>query len=560
MSADQPTPPPHLPPITLSPAAEVTVHPDPIATPIPAAIAPPETLPEPAAILAPEPTPQIAPEPTAVATPIPEAAPVPVSPTPAVTPVPAPPTRTQPALPAQLSPNSAAVDARKAAIAAQKELLEQKLAAIVARDRAAQALAAQSPSSANSSLPTPQPQSQPSTILRPRSGTPVSGATVSPDRAVAGTPVKQAGAAWSNSSPQAFAPAPVSPYSPPTTPPQLTIPLGRFQNSHLSLIVPLSIPAPVTSMFGWRTHPITGEVRLHKGVDFGAPTGTPVLAASLGRVLLADVVDGYGLTVVLRHHQDTQETLYAHLSEIFVRPGEVVKQGQVIGLVGSTGNSTGPHLHFEFQQLTMDGWVAVDPIDQLNQAAVMAKQPTSNRRVAGQMSLMLGLQGEVKSATIGFTATVTPLAGIPRPVPLTPTIVASFVTPSSTQPVSALVPLALSRPMRPELKAWVAPLLNRLEEAPLLPPTPTSARGNPADEQAFVALGQVPIQSNRRLPPPPVVPSLPLSQTTIGANRAISNQRSAVITPKQSKPEANAETRTDQPLSQSGRQLSPSRP
>lgn len=538
------------------------MHQDPIVTPVPAAIAPPETWPEPAAAVAPEPIPPTVPEPTTVPSPGPEPVPQPVSTPTAVTPVPA---ATQPALPAQIAPNSDEVDARQAAIAAQKQLIERKLAVIVARDRAAKELATQAQSAIRPSLPlpnpSPTPQSQQPAVIRPRSGTPVSGSPVRPSGAGAASPVSQTEPAWLNSGrSQTLAPTPVSPYSPPTTPPQLTIPLGRFQNKNLSLIVPLSIPAPVTSMFGWRTHPITGEVRLHKGVDFGAPTGTPVLAASLGRVLLADVVDGYGLTVVLRHHQDTQETLYAHLSEIFVRPGEVVKQGQVIGLVGSTGNSTGPHLHFEFQQLTMDGWVAVDPIDQLNQAAVVAKQPDSKAGATGQASLMLGLQGEVRSPAIGWTAPVAPLAGIPRPVPLTPTVVASFVTPSSTQPVSALVPLALSRPMRPELKAWVAPWLDRLEEAPLLPPTPRSARRNPAAEQAFVALGQVPIQSNRRLPPPPVVPSLPLSKTGIVADRAISSQRSAVITPKQSKPETNTETRTDQPLSQSGRRLSPSRP
>ena len=129
----------------------------------------------------------------------------------------------------------------------------------------------------------------------------------------------------------------------------------------LGLIFPLAIPAPITSLFGWRIHPITGEQRIHTGTDLGAPLGTPVLAALTGRVLLADLLGGYGLTVALEHNQGVQQTLYGHLSEIFVKPGEVVQQGTVIGLVGSTGNSTGPHLHFELRQQTEDGsWVAQD--------------------------------------------------------------------------------------------------------------------------------------------------------------------------------------------------------
>jgi len=93
--------------------------------------------------------------------------------------------------------------------------------------------------------------------------------------------------------------------------------------------------------------------------------GTPVLAAYAGKVAIADFLGGYGLTVTIDHNKGTQETLYGHLSEIFVKPGEVVKQGAVIGRVGSTGNSTGPHLHFELRQQTADGWVTLDPGSQL---------------------------------------------------------------------------------------------------------------------------------------------------------------------------------------------------
>ncbi|MEC4865311.1 MAG: M23 family metallopeptidase, partial [Jaaginema sp. PMC 1078.18] len=127
-----------------------------------------------------------------------------------------------------------------------------------------------------------------------------------------------------------------------------------------ALMFPLSIPANISSAFGWRNHPILGTQRLHSGTDISAPTGTPVVAAYPGQVAIAGNVGGYGLMVTLRHENDQQESRYAHLSEIFVEPGQEVEQGQVIGLVGSTGLSTGPHLHFEWRHLMPSGWVAVD--------------------------------------------------------------------------------------------------------------------------------------------------------------------------------------------------------
>jgi len=131
------------------------------------------------------------------------------------------------------------------------------------------------------------------------------------------------------------------------------------------LAFPLAIPATITSAFGWRIHPITGDQRFHSGTDLGAPLGTPVLAAYAGQVAIADYLGGYGLSVVLKHHEGKQETRYAHLSEALVQPGEWVEQGSVIGRVGSTGNSTGPHLHFELLQATPEGWAVTDPGEQL---------------------------------------------------------------------------------------------------------------------------------------------------------------------------------------------------
>lgn len=131
-------------------------------------------------------------------------------------------------------------------------------------------------------------------------------------------------------------------------------------NGDRSVLYPLAMPGRISSLFGWRTHPIFGGRRFHSGTDIAAPQGTPVLAAYSGRVATAGSLSGYGLTVILRHGDDTQESRYAHLSEILVRPGEWVEQGTEIGRVGSTGNSTGPHLHFEWRQREGSEWVAVD--------------------------------------------------------------------------------------------------------------------------------------------------------------------------------------------------------
>jgi murein DD-endopeptidase MepM/ murein hydrolase activator NlpD len=133
------------------------------------------------------------------------------------------------------------------------------------------------------------------------------------------------------------------------------------------LIYPLSSPAPTTSSFGWRTHPISGSRRFHSGVDIGAPMGSPVVAAGSGMIISAGWNGGYGKAIVIQHN-GVQQTLYGHLSEVFVQPGQRIEQGTVIGRVGSTGNSTGPHLHFETRVSTADGWVAVDPGDDIKYA------------------------------------------------------------------------------------------------------------------------------------------------------------------------------------------------
>jgi murein DD-endopeptidase MepM/ murein hydrolase activator NlpD len=125
-----------------------------------------------------------------------------------------------------------------------------------------------------------------------------------------------------------------------------------FRGARLSLTAGSFIwPAsgPVTSGFGWRIDPIFHRRALHTGIDIAASWGTPVAAAQAGTVLYVGWMTGYGNVVVLDHGGGVS-TVYAHLSSYAVQPGEAVARGQVIARVGSTGWSTGPHLHFEVRQ------------------------------------------------------------------------------------------------------------------------------------------------------------------------------------------------------------------
>jgi murein DD-endopeptidase MepM/ murein hydrolase activator NlpD len=212
-------------------------------------------------------------------------------------------------------------------------------------------------------------------------------------------------------------------------------PPGRLGNGNLRLIFPLSMPAPITSMFGWRIHPISGDQRFHSGTDIGAPMGTPVLAAYAGQVAIADFMGGYGLTVTVAHNSATQQTLYGHLSEVFVKPGDLVRQGDVIGRVGSTGNSTGPHLHFEFHQLTSEGWMALDAGQQLEYALAQFM----NSMQIGQAGTALGQfnVGLAGSAAMPTLNPATPAAAAPAPV--VPTVL-PVVTVSKTVYPTVVLP------------------------------------------------------------------------------------------------------------------------
>lgn len=112
---------------------------------------------------------------------------------------------------------------------------------------------------------------------------------------------------------------------------------------------PLAVDGTITSRFGTRKDPISGEIKTHGGTDIASATGTSILAAADGTVISATWHNSYGYYVKIKHN-DTYSTLYAHCSALLVSAGQTVKQGQVIAQVGSTGYSTGPHLHFEVIQ------------------------------------------------------------------------------------------------------------------------------------------------------------------------------------------------------------------
>ena len=109
------------------------------------------------------------------------------------------------------------------------------------------------------------------------------------------------------------------------------------------------ISGPITAELGWRTHPIFGTARFHSGLDIGGDYGMPIYAAASGTVIYAGWISGYGNAVIIDHGGGVT-TLYGHNDSLNVSEGENVAQGQVIAMCGSTGNSTGPHCHFEVRE------------------------------------------------------------------------------------------------------------------------------------------------------------------------------------------------------------------
>jgi len=148
----------------------------------------------------------------------------------------------------------------------------------------------------------------------------------------------------------------------PTEAPRSPSAAPKLPEIHRTNFVSLRLPirGAIRSVFGPRRDPINGRPRFHKGIDIAAPQGTPIQAAAAGTVVFAGRNKGYG-NMVMIEHADGRRTLYAHAKSLFVKVGATVSAGQTIAAVGSTGHSTGPHVHFEIRV----GDQAINPLTAL---------------------------------------------------------------------------------------------------------------------------------------------------------------------------------------------------
>jgi len=200
-----------------------------------------------------------------------------------------------------------------------------------------------------------------------------------------------------------------------------------------SMLFPLT--APITSPFGYRLHPIDGAYKLHSGTDFGAPCGTPVAATKSGVVTSAGWNDGgYGNRVVISHGViggSAFETTYNHLSTIAVRVGQQVNAGDGIGRVGTTGASTGCHLHFEVR---VNG-AYTDPMPYLDgRASVAVVVPPADAPTPSPTASPSSSSTPTSTGTPTPTSTGTPspsTTSTPTPT-TTPTATTATPTPTST--------------------------------------------------------------------------------------------------------------------------------
>ncbi|MBN2654473.1 MAG: M23 family metallopeptidase [Nitrospirae bacterium] len=133
--------------------------------------------------------------------------------------------------------------------------------------------------------------------------------------------------------------------------------IDKTDTNNSEFKVPLDERTRISSQFGLRNDPFTGKTKMHNGIDIPMPEGTPIMPAASGRVVFSGDKGGYGKTVVI-YHENGFITIYAHNSQNLVKEGDLVDKNTKIALSGSTGRSTGPHLHFEVRR---DG-VAINPL------------------------------------------------------------------------------------------------------------------------------------------------------------------------------------------------------
>ncbi len=195
----------------------------------------------------------------------------------------------------------------------------------------------------------------------------------------------------------------------------------------------MPIEGRVSSQFGRRRDPFTRRRRVHEGVDIAAPKGTPIQAAAEGTVVFAGRQRGYGNTVVIEH-DDGRRTRYAHAARLTVQTGERVEKGEVIGKVGSTGRSTGPHLHFEV--VNEDG-KKVNPL-----RAVARDEAIAEANVSPTLARAAEAANEIRAAAVPVRASIINPGGVVQPVD------AKLVLPSATRSKLDAGPVRLDLPVR----------------------------------------------------------------------------------------------------------------
>jgi murein DD-endopeptidase MepM/ murein hydrolase activator NlpD len=155
-----------------------------------------------------------------------------------------------------------------------------------------------------------------------------------------------------------------------------SIPSGPSEEDNEISDFQLPVHAPISSLFGLRKDPFTHQVRFHKGLDLSAPEGMKVVSALAGTVISAGYEHGYGNTVLMQHDGGIQ-TRYGHLGSIKVKAGDVVESEAELGTVGTTGRSTGPHLHFEVIRMGKP----VDPLARFSLQAASSAQSSGHPRM-----------------------------------------------------------------------------------------------------------------------------------------------------------------------------------
>lgn len=229
-----------------------------------------------------------------------------------------------------------------------------------------------------------------------------------------------------------------------------------FEQKVRTMMIPTQHPVAfggAGSGFGWRIDPFTGRSALHTGIDYQSPTGTAILAAAGGVVVTEEFRPDYGNMVEIDHGKDLI-TRYAHASKLMVKKGDLIKRGQKIGEVGSTGRSTGPHLHFE----VMVRGVPQDPHKFMNASR-------------GQPAQQLALASSPVTLAVKAPATVAAAA-----VPTVPLAAAPMAPLATQQPVKAVVPAPIPVAAGPAPAVGAEKTTASAAPAPAVPALPAAQR------------------------------------------------------------------------------------